>query len=255
MSKDLKRRGFRFVGSTICYAFMQSAGLVDDHVESCFEPRHLETPEPRLMRPRNRLACGWALVVLIGVVINLVVLVVTPVLRPELNLLEKSLSYYAVGPWGSSKRSHSWPLASRQWRWAWRSSAPHPVTMDVANRFAVDHFRRGQSGARLVSNGRAWASDDPGRCPSDRGHGRRRSATCGCPGIYDRGSHRSSVERTVHDRSRDVLSPCRGSTLSSRDLVAPPRCPRMGATMRLLVIRWRLWGLVALRLRRTCASA
>ena len=36
MSKDLKRRGFRFVGSTICYAFMQSAGLVDDHVANCF---------------------------------------------------------------------------------------------------------------------------------------------------------------------------------------------------------------------------
>jgi DNA-3-methyladenine glycosylase I len=36
MSKDLKQRGFRFVGSTICYAFMQSAGLVDDHVERCF---------------------------------------------------------------------------------------------------------------------------------------------------------------------------------------------------------------------------
>ena len=36
MSKDLKRRGFRFVGSTICYAFMQSAGMVDDHIESCF---------------------------------------------------------------------------------------------------------------------------------------------------------------------------------------------------------------------------
>jgi DNA-3-methyladenine glycosylase I len=36
MSKDLKRRGFRFVGSTICYALMQSAGLVDDHVERCF---------------------------------------------------------------------------------------------------------------------------------------------------------------------------------------------------------------------------
>jgi DNA-3-methyladenine glycosylase I len=36
MSKDLKRRGFRFVGSTICYAFMQSAGLVDDHVVTCF---------------------------------------------------------------------------------------------------------------------------------------------------------------------------------------------------------------------------
>jgi DNA-3-methyladenine glycosylase I len=36
MSNDLKRRGFRFVGSTICYAFMQSAGLVDDHVDTCF---------------------------------------------------------------------------------------------------------------------------------------------------------------------------------------------------------------------------
>lgn len=36
MSKDLKRRGFRFVGSTICYAFMQSAGLVDDHTADCF---------------------------------------------------------------------------------------------------------------------------------------------------------------------------------------------------------------------------
>ena len=36
MSKDLKRRGFRFVGPTICYAFMQSAGLVNDHLVSCF---------------------------------------------------------------------------------------------------------------------------------------------------------------------------------------------------------------------------
>ena len=36
MSKELKVLGFRFVGSTICYAFMQSAGLVDDHIESCF---------------------------------------------------------------------------------------------------------------------------------------------------------------------------------------------------------------------------
>ena len=36
MSKDLKRRGFRFVGPTICYAFMQSAGLVNDHEVGCF---------------------------------------------------------------------------------------------------------------------------------------------------------------------------------------------------------------------------
>ena len=36
MSKDLKRRGFNFVGPTICYAFMQAAGLVNDHVVDCF---------------------------------------------------------------------------------------------------------------------------------------------------------------------------------------------------------------------------
>lgn len=36
MSRDLKRRGFRFVGSTICYAHMQATGMVDDHVIDCF---------------------------------------------------------------------------------------------------------------------------------------------------------------------------------------------------------------------------
>ena len=40
MSKDLKKRGFRFVGSTICYAFMQACGLVNDHVTGCF--RHAQ---------------------------------------------------------------------------------------------------------------------------------------------------------------------------------------------------------------------
>jgi DNA-3-methyladenine glycosylase I len=41
MSKELKRRGFRFVGPTVCYAFMQAAGLVNDHVGSCFRYREL----------------------------------------------------------------------------------------------------------------------------------------------------------------------------------------------------------------------
>ncbi|WP_114239512.1 DNA-3-methyladenine glycosylase I [Dyella sp. C9] len=36
MSKELKKRGFRFVGTTICYAFMQATGMVNDHVVSCF---------------------------------------------------------------------------------------------------------------------------------------------------------------------------------------------------------------------------
>ena len=43
MSKELKRRGFRFVGPTICYAFMQAAGLVNDHVATCFRYEDLTT--------------------------------------------------------------------------------------------------------------------------------------------------------------------------------------------------------------------
>ncbi len=41
MSKELKRRGFRFVGPTVCYAFMQAAGLVNDHTTDCFRHREV----------------------------------------------------------------------------------------------------------------------------------------------------------------------------------------------------------------------
>jgi len=41
MSKDLKKRGFKFVGSTICYAFMQAAGMVNDHTIECFRHKDL----------------------------------------------------------------------------------------------------------------------------------------------------------------------------------------------------------------------
>jgi len=42
MSKDMKKRGFNFVGSTICYAFMQAAGLVNDHLVTCFRHREVQ---------------------------------------------------------------------------------------------------------------------------------------------------------------------------------------------------------------------
>jgi DNA-3-methyladenine glycosylase I len=42
MSKDLKKKGFRFVGPTVCYAFMQATGLVNDHVVDCFRRSELE---------------------------------------------------------------------------------------------------------------------------------------------------------------------------------------------------------------------
>ena len=41
MSKDLQKRGFKFVGTTICYAFMQAVGLVNDHVVDCFRYKEL----------------------------------------------------------------------------------------------------------------------------------------------------------------------------------------------------------------------
>ena len=44
MSKDLKKRGFRFVGSTICYAFMQAVGMVNDHTTDCFRYQEIRQP-------------------------------------------------------------------------------------------------------------------------------------------------------------------------------------------------------------------
>ena len=42
MSKDLKKRGFKFVGSTVCYAFMQAVGMVNDHSPECFRAKELK---------------------------------------------------------------------------------------------------------------------------------------------------------------------------------------------------------------------
>ena len=53
MSKDLAKRGFKFVGSTICYAFMQAVGMVNDHIVGCFrhgEVRKLDGRTPQFQR-------------------------------------------------------------------------------------------------------------------------------------------------------------------------------------------------------------
>ena len=47
MSKELERRGFRFVGPTICYAFMQAVGMVNDHLVSCYRHKELAHALPR----------------------------------------------------------------------------------------------------------------------------------------------------------------------------------------------------------------
>ena len=43
MSKDLKKRGFKFVGSTICYAYMQATGMVNDHTIDCYRHAEIKT--------------------------------------------------------------------------------------------------------------------------------------------------------------------------------------------------------------------
>jgi DNA-3-methyladenine glycosylase I len=45
MSKDLRKKGFKFVGTTICYAFMQATGMVNDHVVGCFRYEELKNPD------------------------------------------------------------------------------------------------------------------------------------------------------------------------------------------------------------------
>jgi DNA-3-methyladenine glycosylase I len=58
MSRDLKRRGFKFVGSTICYAFMQAVGMVNDHTTGCFRHRYLARVNATAQRPAGR-PKGW----------------------------------------------------------------------------------------------------------------------------------------------------------------------------------------------------
>jgi DNA-3-methyladenine glycosylase I len=54
LSRELRRRGFTFVGSTIAYAYMQAVGLVNDHVAGCFRRRELATTPTRSSRAASR---------------------------------------------------------------------------------------------------------------------------------------------------------------------------------------------------------
>lgn len=52
MSKELIKRGFKFVGSTICYSYMQAAGMVNDHLIHCFRYKELNSPAPDSIIPK-----------------------------------------------------------------------------------------------------------------------------------------------------------------------------------------------------------
>jgi len=54
MSRELKKRGFKFVGPTICYAFMQAAGLVNDHLVDCFRYKQIRNSETNVPHSKDR---------------------------------------------------------------------------------------------------------------------------------------------------------------------------------------------------------
>jgi DNA-3-methyladenine glycosylase I len=54
MSKDLRKRGFKFIGSTVCYAFMQAVGMVNDHLVPCFRHSELASSAGRRRSPARR---------------------------------------------------------------------------------------------------------------------------------------------------------------------------------------------------------
>jgi hypothetical protein len=206
------------------------------------------------MVPRNRLACGWAAVALVGVVVNLTVLVVTPVLRPDLNLFEKSLSYYAIGPWGvlqevafGSLGIASMALAAAlqatiSSRWVW------PIVVLLA-----------LSG--IASLGLVWYPIDAPGPTTILGDAHQTAGTIG--GVAQLAAALAFAAATRTDPEWEGLSRTAlalfllalvGAILSQVSIWWPHLGIPMGATMRLLVVPLVvLWALVALRLREMCA--
>src|SRR5215207_3365539 len=206
------------------------------------------------MRLGNRLACGWAVVALIGVVVNLVVLAAMPVLRPDLNLLQKSLSYYAVGPWGVLQAvsfaalgisSIALGVALRHaglatW-WLW----PIVLLLTVSG---------------IASLGLVWYPIDAPGPATILGDAHQTAGTIG--GVAQL---TAALAFAIAVRADSVwgalfvpalavfLLALAGALLSQVAIWWPELGIPMGATMRLLVIPLvALWGLVALRLRRIC---
>jgi hypothetical protein len=207
------------------------------------------------MRPPSHRACGWALVALIGVVINLVVLVATPLLRPDLNLLEKSLSYYTVGPWGELQLAAFGALgiASVALGMALRGAGPatwwlRPIVLLLVI-------------SGVASLGLVWYPMNAPGPATILGDAHQTAGTIG--GVAQLAA---ALAFTISVRDKptwsDLFLPAlamfllalAGAMLSQGSIWWPHLGIPMGATMRALVIPLVvLWGLVALRLRRACA--
>ena len=206
------------------------------------------------MTPGNRLTCGWAVVALIGVVINLVVLVAAPILRPDLNLFQKSLSYYAIGPWGvlQSVAFGALGISSVALGIALRSAGPASgwqwptvllLTVSGVASLALVWYPMGALGPETILGDAHQMAGTIG------GVAQLAAALAFAIAIRSDPAWRGLFPTAV----TMFLLALAGATLSQAAIWWPHLGIPMGATMRLLVIPpLVLWGLVALRLRRSC---
>ena len=206
------------------------------------------------MSTRDRLACIWAGVALTGVAVNLVVLVAAPVLRPDLNLLEKSLSYYAVGPWGAlqSVAFAALGIASAALGVALLESRISSIWLQPIVLLLIIS---GIAGMGLV-----WYPVDAPGPATILGDAHQTAGTIG--GVAQLVA---ALAFAVAIRADPVwgdlfvaalvafILALTGALLSQAEIWWSGLGIPMGATMRLLVVPLSaLWGLVALRLRRPC---
>jgi hypothetical protein len=206
------------------------------------------------MIARTRFHCRLADITLIGVVVNLIVLVAAPILRPDLDLLEKSLSYYAVGPWGAIQ-------------------AIAFVAMGIASAalgFALLRAHIAVSGLLVValllmisgiaSLGLVWYPMGAPGPATILGDAHQTAGTVG--GVAQLAAaliFTVAIREDLTWRGLFVIAitafliALAGALLTQVAIWWPHLGIPMGATMRLLVVPLvALWGLIAFRLRRTC---
>ena len=204
---------------------------------------------------KNRITYAGAHITLTGVVINLVVLVVTPVLRPDLNLIEKSLSYYAVGPWGvlQAVAFMTFGIASIALGVALcAASIKLPLKCPVVLLLTL---------SAVASLGLVWYPINAPGPATILGDAHQTAGTIG--GVSQLAA---AFAFTIAVRADPAWSDLfrtafalfllalAGAVLSQVSIWWPGQGIPMGATMRLLVVPLVvLWGIVALRLRGTCA--
>jgi hypothetical protein len=204
------------------------------------------------MRPH--LACRWADIALLGVAINLVAIVVAPLLRPDLDPLRDSLSYYAVGPWAGMQTAAfaALGIASAMLALALpqsRVASPWMVAtiplLVVAGMFSLGLVLYPMGSPGPVT----FLGDAHQTAGTVAGVAQLAATLAFAFAVRDHPTWRG-VFRVALVASAAAVA---GALLSQAAIWWPQLGIPMGATMRLLVVPLVLfWGFVAVRLRRSC---